>query len=226
MTRKKYYKKKYYRKRSNSNNQEIDPIVWGIVWLFVFSYMTYHFFILPNIEAFKFYWAIWLIVIAILLTVYLIYMVKVRIKKTKAEDERINNIPNFVKKLDDKIKEFKPIKQHTEEIRYQLELVWFLKNDYPDVKIEKTREYSRPDIIIDEIAIEIKWPTNMSCLKTLPDKINSYLSKWDYLFIVLFNIQIVEDKEKNLEIYEKKKKEILENIIESKRNKVFFIEIQ
>jgi hypothetical protein len=65
----------------------------------------------------------------------------------------------------------------------------------------------------------------MSCLKTLPDKINSYLPKWDYLFIVLFNIQIADDKDKNLEIYEKKKNEILENTIESKRDKVFFIEI-
>lgn len=41
----------------------------------------------------------------------------------------------------------------------------------------------------------------------------------------LFNIQIVEDKEKNKIIYENKKQEILENTIEAKREKIFFIEI-
>ncbi len=225
MARGKYYRKPYYKKRRYSKNQEIDPVVWGIIWLFALSYITYNVFILPNIVAFKFYGIIVLIIIAIILTIYLVYIMKRRIKNNKIENERINNIPDFLIKLDNKIKEFKPIRQYKEERLYQTELVGFLKNNYPDVKIEETREYSRPDIIIDDIAIEIKWPTNMSCLKTLPDKINSYLPKWDYLFIVLFNIKIVDDEDKNLELYEKKKKEILENTIESKRDKIFFIEI-
>ena len=34
-----------------------------------------------------------------------------------------------------------------------------------------------------------------------------------------------KNKEKNIEIYNDKKKEILENTIESKRDKIFFVEI-
>jgi hypothetical protein len=65
----------------------------------------------------------------------------------------------------------------------------------------------------------------MAGLKSLPDKINSYLPKWDYLFIVLFNIDIVNDEEKNEEIYKQKIDEILENTIEYKREKIFLIRI-
>ncbi len=65
----------------------------------------------------------------------------------------------------------------------------------------------------------------MAALGTLPDKINKYLPKWDYLFIVLFNIKLSENPEKSISFYESKKTEILENTIESKREKIFFIEI-
>jgi dsDNA-binding SOS-regulon protein len=67
----------------------------------------------------------------------------------------------------------------------------------------------------------------MDWLKTIPDKINKYLPKWEYLFIVLFDINIVEykSKEENMKIYIDKKKEIVDNILESKKDKVFFIEI-
>ena len=65
----------------------------------------------------------------------------------------------------------------------------------------------------------------MAALSTLPDKINKYLPKWDYLFIVLFNVKLSENPEKSINLYEGKKTEILENTIESKREKIFFIEI-
>jgi len=68
----------------------------------------------------------------------------------------------------------------------------------------------------------------MQALKTIPYKINSYLPKRDFLFIVLFNINIRKDytNEKNMDIYYEKKKEILENTIENKRDKIIFIEIK
>jgi hypothetical protein len=62
-------------------------------------------------------------------------------------------------------------------------------------------------------------------LKTLPDKINSYLPKWDFLIIVLFDINIADIPEENIRIYNEKKREIIENIVESKKDKVIFIEI-
>lgn len=228
-TKRKYTKKRTNYRRNNyyrKSNKKIDPVAWIILLFMLFSYFTYTNYILPNIEKVKFYAIIFLIFVWIVLFWYLVYIVRKRIENKKLEAERIANIPNSLLELNNKIKEFKPIRQYKEERLYQTELVWFLKNNYPDLKIEETKDYSRPDIIIDNIAIEIKWPTTMSWLKTLPDKINSYLPKWDYLFIVLFNIQIkVENKERNKEIYENKKQEILENTIEAKREKIFFIEI-
>lgn len=218
MVRRKYYNKNYYRKRRYSKKQNLDPIAFLIVISLLWIIWIYQEFIKPNIN-------IILPIFFILLISWISLFIYLKYEKIKKEKARIANIPNFLKNLENKIKEFKPIRQYKEEKSYQLELVWFLKNNYPSLKIEEQKDYSRPDIIIDDIAIEIKWPTNMWGLKTLPDKINSYLPKWKYLFIVLFNISIVDDKEKNLELYKNKKKEILENTIESKRDKVFFIEI-
>jgi hypothetical protein len=49
--------------------------------------------------------------------------------------------------------------------------------------------------------------------------------KWDYLFIVLFNIEVSFDKTKNDELYKAKKQEIINNISYEKKERVFFIEI-
>lgn len=223
MARRKYYKKRYY-KRSNysSNNQEIDPIAWFIVLLFLFSYMTYEMFIKNNIDNIVFFLKIFVPILVISAGLIIFYLHK---RKKEKEQKRIDSIPNFLLELESKIKQFKPLRHYKSEELYQTWLYWFLQNNYPNLEIEKSIEFSRPDIIIDDIAIEIKWPTNMTWLKTLPDKINQYLPKRKYLFIVLFDINIISDEEKNMEIYENKKNEILENTIDSKRDKIFFIEM-
>ena len=65
----------------------------------------------------------------------------------------------------------------------------------------------------------------MDELKTLPNKINAYIPKWDYLVIVLFKINIVWDKVENEKIFNEKIAEIKSNIIPEKKDKVFFIRI-
>jgi len=55
MYKKPYYRKKrtYYKKKkyyNKSENNEIDPIALGIILLILFSFMTYKFFIEPNLE--------------------------------------------------------------------------------------------------------------------------------------------------------------------------------
>lgn len=223
MARRKYYKKKSYRKRNyNKNHQEIDPVTWFVLWVGLFSFMTYNMFIKENIDNIVFFLKIFVPILFISAGLIIYYLHK---KREKIKQERIDSFPNFILELEDKIKNFKPLRNYNKEEPYQIELAGFLKNNYPTLDIEKSIHYSRPDIVIDNIAIEIKWPTHMSWLKTLPDKINSYIQKRDYLFIVLFNIDIVPDKEKNIQIYEDKKREILENTLESKREKLFFIEI-
>lgn len=221
MAWKRYYKKRKYTKKE----EEIDPLTALIaIVIFLFIWLYYKF-IKPNIEEINNFISFIFPILILIILWCIWYWIYLKREDKKKETERINNIPNYLRELESKIKEFKPMRHYKEEKMYQAELVWFLKNNYPNAKIEETRHFSRPDIIIDDIAIEIKWPTNMSWLKTLPDKINSYLPKWDYLFIVLFNIHIVDDVDKNNEIYQQKKKEILDNTIESKRDKIFFIEI-
>lgn len=230
MTWKKYYKKNYYyknnyyKKNNYYNNYETDPLTAIIVLVALACFSVYYLYIRTNINYIinQLQYFLPLIIFVIILIVSLIIYIK--LKSKQKEEEKISNIPIFLRELEEKIREFEPVRQYNEEFLYQIELVWYLKNNYPNLKIEETKDYSRPDIVIDNIAIEIKWPTDMSALKTLPDKINSYLPKWDYLFIVLFNINIVEDRDKNIELYEQKKNEILENTIESKRDKIFFIE--
>lgn len=225
--RKNYYsKKKYYKKKSYNwdISYDIEPLAWLIVIFWLFCYMTYTMFIKPNMENIILFLKIFIPTIIIVTWVIYYYYNK---KKKDIEQERIKNIPDFLLKLEKDIKSYQPYKKFDKEEPYQIWLHGHLQHEYPNLEVEKTIDYSRPDIIIDKIAIEIKWPTKMDWLKTLPDKINKYLPKRDYLFIVLFDINIVENKtkEENLIIYEGKKKEILENTIESKRNKIFFIEL-
>ncbi len=62
----------------------------------------------------------------------------------------------------------------------------------------KTRS-SRPDIIIDNVAIEIKGPTDMDDLRSIPDKIMRYTSHYDVLIIVLYDLRVNTNKHGYLE---------------------------
>ncbi len=219
MARRRTYKKRTYRKRYSNN--EIDPIAWFIVLLFLFSYMTYNMFIKDNLESIILFLEIFIPILIIIILLIIYYFYK---KKKTIEQERIKNTPSLLLDLEKKIKNHNPLKPkewtNNVEQYYENWLYQYLYNNYyPDLKIQQYKEGSIPDIVINNIAIEIKWPTNMSWLKTIPDKINQYLPKWEYLFIVLFDIKTPKLK------YESKKREILENTIESKRDKIFFIEI-
>ena len=219
-TKNNYYKKRYYSK----NNQTIDSITWIILIFLLWLYTIYETFIKPNIESITLFLKIFtpILIIISLMLVFYIYKRKRRIKR---EEEK--NKPNFILGLKNKIKSFTPSQKHKKEELYQMELLWYLKNDYQNAVIEETKSFSRPDITIDDIAIEIKWPTNMSWLQTIPDKINKYLNRWNYLFIVLFDINIVnyKTKEENMKIYEEKKEEILKKLTNETKEKIIFIEI-
>jgi len=51
---------------------------------------------------------------------------------------------------------------------------------------------SRPDIVIDEIAIEVKGPTDNQALNTLTTKCLKYSQYYKHLIIVLFEPQFSE----------------------------------
>ena len=234
MYKKPYYRKKrtYYKKKkyyNKSENNEIDPIALGIILLILFSFMTYKFFIEPNLEFIISFLKVFIpfIIISWITIYYYIYK-----KNKEIRLENIKNTPEFLLNLEKDIKWFKPLDKWFKEDHFRDWLTGFLSWKYNSVDIEETREYVRPDIVINntiiwDIAIEIKWPTNMQWLTSLPDKINKYLPRWNYLYIVLFEIDIVKYKntEDNIQIYNQKKDEILKNISEDKKDKVIFIEM-
>jgi len=89
------------------------------------------------------------------------------------------------------IEEFKPAKEKLKhEYNYQLNLHGYLKAKFPSAVIEKPKGSSRPDIVIDDIAIEIKGPTRENELKTIADKCMRYPQHFNNLIIVLFEVEV------------------------------------
>jgi hypothetical protein len=95
--------------------------------------------------------------------------------------------------MDNVVKEIElyrhPRKQNS-EYPYQIGLHGWLSRTFPATAIESIRGSARPDIIIGNIAIEIKGPTHAKDLQTIADKISRYLNNFDKLIIVLFDIQV------------------------------------
>jgi len=90
----------------------------------------------------------------------------------------------------DAIKEFKPSKKWSHEEGYHAELQRELKNHFKNAMVEIQKGSSRPDIVIDDIAIEVKGPTGASELETIPNKVMRYgLHFRKALIIVLFDLR-------------------------------------
>jgi len=92
------------------------------------------------------------------------------------------------------INEFEPARAYSEEAHYQLELNGWLKSEFPSADIEVQTGYTRPDIVIDRVAIEIKGPTRARDLNTILDKCYRYLQNYDHLIIVLFDVNVKADR--------------------------------
>lgn len=92
------------------------------------------------------------------------------------------------------IEAFQPAKAYKEESLYQVELNGWLKSKFSSAAIEIQTGYSRPDIVIDDIAIEIKGPTKARDLDTILDKCHRYLQNHDHLVVVLFDVDVKADR--------------------------------
>lgn len=84
------------------------------------------------------------------------------------------------------IKKFQPSTKWKTEEGYHGELISYLKQSYPHAKAEHQTGASRPDIVLNNIAIEVKGPTDTQALTTLADKIFRYSNHYSYHIIVLF----------------------------------------
>lgn len=93
--------------------------------------------------------------------------------------------------LEKAIREFSPLRRYYQEILYQDSLASWLKSKYPDTAIEIQRGSSRPDIVVNNIAIEIKGPTSQRDLDSIPSKCMRYSQHFNQrVIVVLFDVQV------------------------------------
>jgi len=103
------------------------------------------------------------------------------------------SLPEKVKLVVKTIEEFKPLRSYRNEERYRMELAGWLRAKGFNVNIEVQKGHSRPDIVIDNIAIEVKGPTYKEDLRTIADKCVRYLHYFDQLIVVLFDVNVDEE---------------------------------
>jgi len=98
------------------------------------------------------------------------------------------------------IKDFKPIQKYNLERDYQIDLTRYLKGRFlnKNIGMEIQRKGNRPDIIVGDTAIEIKGPTRHNDLKTLAHKCLMYSKYFTKLVVVLFDVQMKEEKYKSI----------------------------
>ena len=87
---------------------------------------------------------------------------------------------------------FTPSYKWKNESGYQAELYSFLKQAFPQAIVEPQSGASRPDIAIENIAIEVKGPTGSADLNTLTTKCLKYSHYYRNLIIVLFEPRFSE----------------------------------
>jgi len=110
---------------------------------------------------------------------------KEKIQTQSFDNEKYSQIINL-------ISNFSPIGvNYPNELPYQIDLARYLKQYFPNTKVELQKGSARPDIIIDNIAIEIKGPTWENGLQTIADKCLRYPQYFEGGFvIVLFDVKV------------------------------------
>ena len=118
------------------------------------------------------------------------------VKKWKRAEKEKEDKKKLINRIIAEIDDFKPAREHLGlEYNYQLNLHGWLNKTFPTAKIEKQRGSSRPDIVIDDIAIEIKGPTKSRDLTTIADKCMRYGKKFpDGIIIALFEADHVNNR--------------------------------
>lgn len=104
----------------------------------------------------------------------------------RKEDEEAKIKESLFHRIIESVKKFEPSKKYGHEFGYHTELQGWLKSNFPSAKVELQTGASRPDIVIDNIAIEVKGPTDNRALDTLATKCLKYSHYYPHLVIVLF----------------------------------------
>lgn len=115
-------------------------------------------------------------------------------RKAKRELKRMDK-EGFDKSLFFNVKKeimkFEPLMpNYPNELPFHVDLARYLKNVFPDLKVEVRKGSSRPDIVIESIAIEVKGPTGSRELDSVSTKCFKYPQHFDQgLIVVLFKIK-------------------------------------
>jgi len=102
---------------------------------------------------------------------------------------------NLLLEVEKIIREFRPLRRYEKEIFYQDSLASWLKSKFTDTDIEIPRGSTRPDIVVEGIAIEVKGPTFEKDLQTISDKCMRYCQYFpNGLICVLFNVYVSQQR--------------------------------
>ena len=112
-----------------------------------------------------------------------------RKEQKKLDDDA--SVSDEFKKVAQTVREFMPLKNYPNEYQYQAELTQWLRARFPNTNIEVQRGSSRPDIVVNGIAVEVKGPTWDEDLRTIADKLVRY-PQWfrKGIIIALFNVHV------------------------------------
>lgn len=189
--------RKKYRRRSHTKKSPLDALADASILLSVFLVLSFFWMqkhVFPTLSLFihdNFTIIIW-VTISIVLLIFLYVFRKFIFKNIRSNEVNLISEDQMFSDLILEIKEFQPLKRYSSELPYQTELAWYLKRNFKWLAIEVTRNDTRPDIVVEDIAIEIKWPTTSKDLHTIADKIIRYLKHYDKLIVVLFSLEVNE----------------------------------
>jgi hypothetical protein len=120
-----------------------------------------------------------------------------QIQKRKAEEEvqrmieKGGELDQFYLEVITSIRSFEPFMEYNAELPYQIDLARWLQTEFPNTTIEESRGSTRPDIIIRNIAIEVKGPTYPQDLRTISDKCMRYRQYFPGgMIVVLFDVSV------------------------------------
>ena len=116
------------------------------------------------------------------------------VKNWTKENKEAEEKEKMINQIVSEINNFNPSRKYKNEFPYQIELIGYLKHKFPNADIEKRKGSSRPDIIVGDVAIEIKGPTRTRDLQTIADKCMRYYQHFGELIIVLFDVNVYEPR--------------------------------
>lgn len=113
------------------------------------------------------------------------------VEKMKKEDAEAREKESLLFRVVKEIEDYRPAREKLGlEYNYQLHLFGWLQKTFHSASFEKQKGSSRPDIVIDDIAIEIKGPTGGQELKTIADKAMRYSHHFSKIIVVLFELNV------------------------------------